>query len=217
MSDTSQSFPPARARSRSPENRSSEQPAALEVAAGDDVPAGPVDGAFELTDYLSRHEAGETFSELRAGVEAAIAPRDFIERLWTDEIVTAEWEGHRLRSVKKILVELGMAKALEDRWRQSPAGRIGFGTEYIPGAARGVIEGDPQAIETATMDFRRNPLDQTQRLLAEGYLAKMKDQLELERVIQSCGQRRDAIITRLYGRRELLRNGHRPPNPTAAP
>lgn len=207
MTDSSERFPPARIRTRALEAGPADAAAALAVAAGDDGPAEPpIDSAFELTDYLSHHEAGAAFSDLQAGLEAALAPRDFVERLWVDEVITAEWEGHRLRAAKKMLLDRGLAKALESRWHETPNGRIGFNTGYIPVAARGVVEGDAQSLEAAVSDFGRNPMEQPQRLLAEGYLARLNDQLELEKAIKACGQRRDAILTRLYGRRELLRS-----------
>lgn len=219
MSENSDDLPPARARSRTGghgEPDRPQQPGADAVAhtesgqTGDQEPDAhevivtPIRSAFRLADYVSKSEDRDTLSKLLEGLEQSVSPRDFLERIWMDEIVGLEWEAHRLRAAKKALLEKGMTEALGHRW----VAKLGMPkTAEEKGGykeAAAAVEGDESARFVMRRRLGEETLNDDRKLAASGYLATINGHLDLERVILACGQRRDTILTRLYGRRELL-------------
>lgn len=220
MSENSDDLPPARARPRpagrdtqdqqqqrgaahADRTRPREQPAVRGPDDDEEIEV-PIRSAFRLADYVSSVEDRDMLAQLKEQLELDLSPQDFVERLWIDEIVIVEWEAHRLRSAKKVCLEKGMALAMGEHWVAkngvpgSPEDRYAY--REIPAA----IAGDIASRAILNVRLEKDHFRGGSTLPASGYLQEVNRQLDLERAILACGHRRDAILNRLYGRRELL-------------
>lgn len=85
--------------------------------------------------YLHEAEAVADFERLGAALRAELAPADTIEELWCDDILSLTWDSHRLRRVKKYLIETGVrsdiASALETAYPHQ-----GFRLRHEPSRAQ---------------------------------------------------------------------------------
>lgn len=161
--------------------------------------------------YLSFFEDGHSFDNLRLQIHEEIRPSDPVERIWTDDIVDTEWSIHRLRNIRKSIVESRMTNnismfvikllkhsehnvpvAVYDKWKS-------VAREYIRGdgdAASQLIE----IIDPAVLE----------RQMDDAFLGASESYQAIGNSILAAGRQRDAVLTRLYGRREAIAAGRIP-------
>lgn len=228
-------LPPARARVRSPRSARETPPS---DAAGDPVaPVPPLIGEGPRQ-YLLGCEDHKSFDRLRAAIDDDLQPTGPIERMWVDEIVDLEWDLHRLRRMRRTVVETALIERLAYRTHtiacataiSSRATRL---PAPAPGPAREASDEDPfDEDEADWIDDSEAPLLDEVRYQARqcvrgdrhgrDYLLRwlirlnMDDELlaaqadcipvlgRLETSIQATSRLRDAVVNRLYSRRDFM-------------
>jgi len=129
--------------------------------------------------------------------------------MWVDEIVDLEWDLHRLRRTRHAVLE----ERLVDRLASMAASGLGrsrapaqglLSLENLRHAARGCVRGVREAtdvVERAIGYFSIDDELQAVRVDAVDSLAR------IESSIHATSRLRDAILSRLYGRRDAIADG----------
>lgn len=157
--------------------------------------------------YLLGCEDLRSFDELKATFDGELQPMDPIERMWVDELVDLEWSLHRLRNTRRAVLETRLVDRLvnltvlalgERRSERLPSPAI------LQGAARGYIRGVPDARDYihATVGFLQ--LDVELQVVQAGAFDILS---RVEHTIHATSRMRDAILTRIYGRRDAIADG----------
>jgi hypothetical protein len=155
--------------------------------------------------YLLGCERRRSFDSLKAMLDEELRPADPIERLWVDEFVDLEWDLHRLRTTRRAVVENALATRLTEMAASGHGPGLSpevYGNIHAAavGCARGVSAGRAAMDEMIGFfrieDHLQVALTQTADVLAR-----------LEQSIHATSRLRDAILARLYSRRELIADG----------
>lgn len=161
--------------------------------------------------YLSIYEDIQSFDAFRARIHEEIRPTDPVEQIWTDDIVDIEWSIHRLRNIRKSVVESRMSNkismmvikilkysehtvpvAIYDKWRT---------------VAQKYVRGDSEAASQLSEVLGAAALE---RQMDDAFLAASDSYQAIGGSILAAGRQRDAVLTRLYGRREAIAAGRIP-------
>ena len=165
--------------------------------------------------YLLGCENRRSFDEMKAAFDRELRPADPVERMWVDEIVDLEWDLHRLRTTRRVVVENTLAEHLafkvfqlnkaRARARQPGQPRVEQPPlSEIKSEARACVRGDPEAhqyIYEGLGILRLEDEYQSAYQMAADALAR------LESSIHAASRLRDAVMGRLYGRRQLIADG----------
>ena len=159
--------------------------------------------------YLVGGEDLRSFDQLKAALDGELHPTDPIERMWSDEIVDLEWDLHRLRKTRRAVVEVRLIDRLgEMAMSGQAAGGLSLGTprtlSELKDASRGYLRGVPRATAFIQESIGFHVLDDE---LQTAQVAAMDTLLRLEAAILAASRQRDAILARLYGRREGIVDG----------
>lgn len=209
MTDGSPSLPPARARTRS---EPTVPPGSEAEPQTDLAPVGPIDVEEHLLgqgprQYLLHGEDVAAFDGLVSAIETEVRPNDPIERIWTDEFIGLEWDLHRLRTTRRAVVEAAMVAQIVDQAVRAQI-RAGGGQmsenhqALIRGSAIALVHGhqDPTIVE----DLGTVNLPTVLRTAQEQTLDTC---LRIDAALQAGSRQRDALLSRLYGRRDALAEG----------
>jgi hypothetical protein len=149
-------------------------------------------------------EGPERYERVLAAMAQAVGPRDWIEWVWTKDLVDLGWEAARARRAQAAAVGLAYEKALAHLMGNHRRNLVG--DEYRRRIAR-LSSGDPKALRAF-----RETLD-GMGLRSEGvsgeaagdaaYLLAMDDIEPLGLIIARCEARRDAILREMDRRREF--------------
>ncbi|MDO9076251.1 MAG: hypothetical protein Q7U72_02245 [Brevundimonas sp.] len=146
---------------------------------------------------------------MKAAFDQELRPADPIERLWVDEIVDLEWDLHRLRGTRRAVLEIGLADRLAAMAATGAASggvpSVSSGAyEELRAAALGCVRGVPaaQAVIGECIGFYKIE-DELQAVQSQNadVLAR------LSQSIHATSRLRDAILARLYSRRDLIADG----------
>ena len=166
--------------------------------------------------YLLAGEDRPSFDVLKAAFDEELRPADAVERMWADEIVDLEWDLHRLRLTRRTIVENDLVDRLTQKValsnaalsRHAPAEeRLTDGPATLADIryqARKCVNGDPAGVEyvhgaLVVLDMAH----EIRSVQAENTEVLMR----LEASIHATSRLRDAVIARLYSRRELIADG----------
>lgn len=184
--------------------------------------------------YLLMYENRRSFDEMRAAFDGELRPADPIERMWVDEIVDLEWDLHRLRRTRRTVVERALVERLsqrtfaavaeaerlparqpiargelteEDRYTFNEEEPYRFEDDELPK----LVEIKYQALKCVRgdRDGREFMLYWLVRLdMDDEVLAAQADSVELlarlEYSIHATSRLRDAVVNRLYSRRDFM-------------
>ena len=171
------------------------------------APARALDG-FSLPEYirellgpapLLRWESPERYERVLAFMAQAVDPKDWIEWVWTKDLVDLGWEAARARRAQAIAVGLAYDKALA-HLMGAPRDSL-IGARHQARIAR-LSCGDPEELRAfrETLDGRgltREAVGDTACLLA------MDDTERLGEIIARCDARRDAVLRDMDRRRDF--------------
>ena len=149
--------------------------------------------------YLHPGESEPDFAALYLDVMSELAPADIIERLWCDDIVALIWESHRLRRVKRALLAVQENERLRDRLMKYE--HVNYRDLNRVMSARHL--GDRAAIEKVERAIAADPLG-VQDGPALDHLEDIEKMLAIDKSIEAADKRRDALLSNLYVRREML-------------
>ena len=159
--------------------------------------------------YLLGCENRRSFDDMKAAFDKELRPADPIERLWVDEIVDLEWDLHRLRGTRRAVLEIGLADRL------AAMATTGAATSGVPSVSSGAYE---ELRADALGCVRGVPAAQAVIGECIGFY-KIEDELQtvqsqnadvlarLGQSIHATSRLRDAILARLYSRRDLIADG----------
>jgi hypothetical protein len=161
--------------------------------------------------YLLACENLEAFDEISAVIADELQPADPIERMWVGEVIDLEWTIHRLRSVRRSTLEKTLAERLMQLAMNIAEEDV---TDFLRPTnfrfdALGFLRGDrgPQNVVATTLEESEisDALQSVQIDISE----KM---LRLDLSIVAISRQRDAIIDRIYSRREFIAKGRITPS-----
>lgn len=156
--------------------------------------------------YLHEAEAIEDFEALGAALRAELAPADAIEELWCDDILSLTWDSHRLRRVKKYLIETGVrsetASALETAFPHQ-----GFRLPHEPSRAQILAANHARGDEAATRQVEKaleaRVIKGPDEVIS-GYFTMIANISSIDNMIETTDKRRDSVLSNIYARRKLL-------------
>lgn len=202
-------LPPARPRARPAAGGAAATTA--EAGASSDEPDEITPTASLIGDgpgqYLLGCENRRSFEEMKAAFDEELRPADPIERMWVDEIVDLEWDLHRLRAIRRTVLET----ALADRLAAMAATGAAAGGLLVPSvyenlraAALGCVRGAPaaRAVIDECIGFYKID-DELQVVQSENVEVLAR----LGQSIHATSRLRDGILARLYGRRDGVADG----------
>ena len=154
--------------------------------------------------YLLGCEELAAFDAADAALDSVLQPADPIEQIWCDEILDLEWTLHRLRMVRRTALETALvdrlsSKAAMGTMRDPVLSRLG--TENWRAAALGAVRGSAEAAEVLKQAMGHLRLQDEMRTVI---LEQADVMLRLDSSILAASRQRDAILSRLHGRRQLL-------------
>jgi hypothetical protein len=149
---------------------------------------------------------------MKAAFDGELRPADPIERMWVDEVVDLEWDIHRLRTTRRLVVENALTDSLASRVfqinsmvaYQPPDGESPVETPRLGEIryyARACIRGDPEAHEYIRAGLGILRLEDEYQ---NAYQVTSDALARLESSIHAASRLRDSIIARLYVRRQLI-------------
>lgn len=161
--------------------------------------------------YLSAFEDIQSFDAFRVRIHEEIRPSDPVEQIWTDDIVDIEWSIHRLRNIRKSIVENRMSnkismmviKILRYSEHTVPAGIYDKWKVIAQKYVRGDSDAASQLAEVLGAAALEHQMDDAFLAASDAYQA-------IGGSILAAGRQRDAVLTRLYGRREAIAVGRIP-------
>ena len=158
--------------------------------------------------YLLGCEDRASFDSFKAALDAELSPADPIERMWVDEVVDLEWDLHRLRSARRAVVEKGVITSLVELVSLSEAGSelmaASRGMTGVTDVVWGCVRGDPQSREVVSEAIGA---DRIEEVLQDEWLKTIELQARLEQSIHATSRLRDAVLSRVYSRRQIIENG----------
>ncbi len=166
--------------------------------------------------YLLFWEARASFDGLKAAFDQELRPTDPIERMWADEIVDLEWDLHRMRRTRRTVVENALVERLTQKvvMMNAVIGSLRPVSDYSAHSADAGIE-----LASIKHQARKCVLGDPaghQYIGDRLGVLKMEDELQfvqaeqtevlasLEYSIHATSRLRDAVLARLYGRRNLI-------------
>ncbi len=166
--------------------------------------------------YLLFWEDRASFDGLKAAFDQELRPTDPIERMWADEIVDLEWDLHRMRRTRRTVVENALVERLTQRvvMMNAVIGSLRPVSDYSAHSADAGIE-----LASIKHQARKCVLGDPaghQYIGDRLGVLKMEDELQfvqaeqtevlasLEYSIHATSRLRDAVLARLYGRRNLI-------------
>lgn len=157
--------------------------------------------------YLLGCENRQSFDGMKAAFDHELRPADPIERMWVDEIVDLEWDLHRLRAVRRTALEMALADRLAAMAAKGAvAGGLSAPTVHdsLRAAALGCVRGVPaaQAVIDECVGFYS--IDAELQVVQSQNVEVLA---RLAQSIQATSRLRDAILARLYGRRDSIADG----------
>lgn len=156
-----------------------------------------------LCSYLHDLEPAEAFQALEKALQAELAPADALEQLWCDDVVSLAWESHRLRRVKRFLMEASVRSdivaALEARYPDDTF-RLSFQQSPAEALAKEYWRGEKLAQQKVEEVLNSRIITKEESLLS-GYLAALDQMSFLDKMIESSDKRRDAVIFNIHKRR----------------
>lgn len=159
-----------------------------------------------LSVYLHPNESEKSFCKIQEELLSALKPQDAIERLWCDDIITLVWESHRLRRVKRVLLEAegrGRLRGLLLKHEMGGLPEIGLGPSRIDRIMEDYFKHDEKAVQKVEQALAGSPVT-AEDGVAIDHLSTISDMLMIDRAIEASDKRRDVLISNLYGRRRLL-------------
>lgn len=154
--------------------------------------------------YLHESEALVDFERLEAALRAELAPADAIEELWCDDIVSLTWDSHRLRRIKKYLIETGVrtgiVATLETAYPDFPPPHLPSRAEIL---AAKYVRGDEAAVRQVEKAVERSSIKAQDEVVAS-YSLMMFEISEVDGIIETTDKRRDSVLSNIYTRRKLL-------------
>lgn len=161
--------------------------------------------------YLSVFEDIDSFDCLRVQIHDEIIPTDPIERIWTDDIVDIEWGIHRLRIIRKSIVENRMANNIAmfvvKFLKYSDYNFPDSTYDNWKSVAQRYVLGDSDAASQLIEMIGSTALE---RQMDDAFLGASDSFQAIGNSILAAGRQRDAVLTRLYGRREAIAAGRIP-------
>lgn len=183
--------------------------------------------------YLLAVEDHESFDSMKAAFADDLRPTGPIERMWVDEIVDLEWDLHRLRRMRRTVVETALTERLACRTHTIACATAISSPALRPAPAAEASDEDTfDEHEADWIDDSQAPLLDEVRYQARqcvrgdrhgrNYLLRwfirlnMDDELlaaqaecipvlgGLETSIQATSRLRDAVVNRLYSRRDFM-------------
>jgi len=154
--------------------------------------------------YLLGCEELAAFDAADAALDSVLQPADPIEQIWCDEILDLEWTLHRLRMVRRTALETALVdqlsnKAMAGALRDRTLSRLR--PENWRAAALGAVRGIAESAEVLKQAMGYLQLQDEMRTVMLDLADKM---LRLDSSILAASRQRDAILSRLHGRRQLL-------------
>lgn len=154
--------------------------------------------------YLHEAEAVTDFERLGAALRAELVPADVIEELWCDDILSLTWDSHRLRRIKKFLIETGVRTGiiatLETAYPDFPPPHLPSRAEIL---AAKYVRGDEAATRQVEKAVERSSIKAQDEVVA-GYSLMMFEISEVDGMIETMDKRRDSVLSNIYSRRKLL-------------
>jgi hypothetical protein len=160
----------------------------------------------QLSTYLHPDENQTDHAQLRTALLGQLTPTDIIEQIWCDDIVSLVWESHRLRRVKRVMLEVecrGQIRRALDRAHPTTGFLLTHERTKADDIMAAYNQGDEAAVEKVTAAMADNPLTASERVALAHY-AMIGDMLSLDRAIEASDKRRDGLLSNLYARRRLL-------------
>ncbi len=156
--------------------------------------------------YLHEAEAVADFERLGTALRAELAPADAIEALWCDDILSLTWDSHRLRRIKKYLIETGVrtdiASALETAYPHQ-----GFRPRHEPSRAQILAAAHARGDETATRQVEKaleaRAVKGPDEVVSD-YFTMVREISQIDSMIETTDKRRDTVLSNIYNRRKLL-------------
>jgi len=161
--------------------------------------------------YLSVYEDIQSFDAFRARIHEEIRPSDPVEQIWTDDIVDIEWSIHRLRNIRKSIVENRMSNKIS----MMIIKMLKYSEHTVPAViydkwrivAQKYVRGDSEAASQLSEVLGAAALEHQ---MDDAFLGASDSFQAIGNSILAAGRQRDAVLTRLYGRREAIAAGRIP-------
>jgi hypothetical protein len=159
--------------------------------------------AFLGSPPLVPGEDAGAYEKLQAVVSSTIKPVDYLEAIWTKDVVDLEWEGQRYRRVKANLIngakQEALANVLRPYFVHDPDWDPGEPSHQI--LALQWIQGDQKAIEKVQNYLGSADLTKD-LIMAEAVSVKISNLERLDRMIMSSEARRDNALREIEHHRE---------------
>jgi hypothetical protein len=167
------------------------------------VDHGSAIAALLETPLLLSGEDPHAYVGLLKAVTADVQPADFIEKMWTSDVVYNQWEILRYRRFKTELVKVAKQEALEGILQELMSYGYGMESARAEMTAWKYVMGDEEAKEEVGELLQEAQLTED-TVFARG-VANMIEAIErIDRLIESSEARRDLILDQVYKRRRLL-------------
>lgn len=160
--------------------------------------------------YLLACENRSAFDAFKATLDEELRPTDAIERIWVDEFVDLEWDLHRLRITRRTVVEQALTNRLAEKAGNILA-RFPMRDEDVPVSvaeiryrALACVRGVPEHINFMSDALGRLNMND-ELMIAQAETAETL--ARLEQSIEATSRLRDAVLSRLYARRDLIADG----------
>jgi hypothetical protein len=159
-----------------------------------------------LSGYLHPDEPVEDYDRLKDALLAELAPQDIVESLWAEDVVSLVWESHRLRRVKRVMLEAQVRTHIHEAVeRQHPT--LGYRRASERTEADNIMSaynnGDATARAKVDAALQHNPVSPSDRV-AVAHFAMIDQMLAIDRAVDAADKRRDVLLSNLYARRQLL-------------
>ena len=149
-------------------------------------------------------EDPHAYAGLQKAVAADVQPADFIEKMWTTDIVYNQWEILRYRRFKTELVKVAKQEALEAVLRELMSyGVYEMHSTVAEMTAWKYLMGDKGAREEVGELLQQAQLTED-TVFARGVANRIEAMERFDRLIASSEARRDLILDQVYKRRALL-------------
>jgi hypothetical protein len=146
---------------------------------------------------LLRWESAERYERVLASMAQAVEPKDWIEWVWTKDLVDLGWEAARARRAQATAVGLAYRKALAHLMGNPRTYNVG--AEHQARIAR-LSSGDPDELRAFCETLKGMGLS-TEAIGDTAYLLAMADIEPIGAIIARCETRRDAVLREMDRRR----------------
>lgn len=147
---------------------------------------------------LIEGEDPESYSQIKRLIRGAVEPRDFLEEIWTRDVIDLVWETMRYRRLKKAYLDAVIPDGL------IPLLRTITGNEPKIEVVIGWMKREPES--TAEVDDALEQVGMSRDSALAKALAIHIDQIErMDRLVANCELRRNLVLREIDRKREAFR------------